>query len=130
MKKILKYDSKDFSSNINYFLSKNRGVNADITDEVKIIIDSIIDKGDKALNDLTLKYDDFDILKYCILVEEDENILRILKIANDKPKIRNRNISGCCNAVKIRSSTSVFVLLARAFRRAIINLAKKSLINL
>ena len=60
MKKILKYDSKDFSSNINYFLSKNRGVNADITDEVKIIIDSIIDKGDKALNDLTLKYDDFD----------------------------------------------------------------------
>ncbi len=72
MKKILKYDSKDFSSNINYFLSKNRGVNADITDEVKIIIDSIIDKGDKALNDLTLKYDDFDILKYGILVEEDE----------------------------------------------------------
>jgi histidinol dehydrogenase len=72
MNKILHFESKDFAKKLNNFISKNRGTSPDIADEVKIIIDSVIDKGDEALSELTLKYDDFDILKYGILVEEED----------------------------------------------------------
>lgn len=72
MKKILSFDSENFSENLNYYISSNRNINPDISEKVKIIINSIIEDGDKSLNELTLKYDDYDIRKKGISVKEKD----------------------------------------------------------
>ena len=72
MKKILSFDSKDFSQNLNFYISNNRNTNPDVSEKVKIIINSIINNGDQALSELTLKYDDYDIMKDGICADEND----------------------------------------------------------
>jgi histidinol dehydrogenase len=72
MKKILDFNSKDFSKDINDYISNNRSTNSDVSEKVKVIIDSIISKGDESLSKLTLKYDSYDINKYGIRVSEKD----------------------------------------------------------
>ena len=70
MKKILNFDSEDFAKKLNHYIRNNRSANPDISEKVRKIINSIIDDGDKALCDLTLKYDDYDILDKGICVDD------------------------------------------------------------
>ncbi len=72
MKKILSFDSKDFSQDLNCYIANNRNTNPDVSEKVKMIINSIINNGDQALSELTLKYDDYDIMKDGICVDEND----------------------------------------------------------
>ena len=72
MKKILNFSSKDFAENLNSYILNNRKTNPDISEKVKKIINSIIDEGDKALSELTFKYDNYDIEKEGISVGEED----------------------------------------------------------
>ena len=55
MKKILNSDSKGFSEKLNDYILNNRSTNLDVSEKVKIIIESILSEGDKALSELTFK---------------------------------------------------------------------------
>ena len=72
MKKILNFSSKDFFKSLNFYISNNRNTDLNISEKVKTIINSIIDEGDKALCDLTFKYDNYNIEKEGISVDEKD----------------------------------------------------------
>ena len=72
MKKILNFTSKDFFKSLNFYISNNRNTDLNISEKVKTIINSIIDEGDKALCDLTFKYDNYNIEKEGISVDEKD----------------------------------------------------------
>ena len=72
MKKILNFDSKGFSEKLNDYISNNRSTNLDVSEKVKIILESIICEGDKALSELTFKYDNYDIIKEGICVDKKD----------------------------------------------------------
>ena len=72
MKKILNFDSKGFSEKLNDYISNNRSTNLDVSEKVKIILESIICEGDKALSELTFKYDNYDIMKEGICVDKKD----------------------------------------------------------
>ena len=72
MKKILNFSSKNFSKILNSYILNNRNTNLDLSEKVKKIINSIIDEGDKALSELTFKYDNYNIEKEGISVDEKD----------------------------------------------------------
>ena len=72
MKKILNSDSKGFSEKLNDYILNNRSTNLDVSEKVKIIIESILSEGDKALSELTFKYDNYDIMKEGICVDKKD----------------------------------------------------------
>ena len=72
MKKILNFDSQGFSEKLNDYISNNRSTNLDVSEKVKIIIESILSEGDKALSELTFKYDNYDIVKEGICVDKKD----------------------------------------------------------
>ncbi len=72
MKKILDFESKEFVKDLDNYISKNRNISTDVSEKVKIIINKIIDEDDKALKDLTLKYDDYEIMKHGFCVDEND----------------------------------------------------------
>lgn len=72
MKKILNFSSKNFSKTLNSYILNNRNTNLDLSEKVKKIINSIIDEGDKALSELTFKYDNYNIEKEGISVDEKD----------------------------------------------------------
>ena len=72
MKKILNFSSKNFSKTLNSYILNNRNTNLDLSEKVKKIIISIIDEGDKALSELTFKYDNYNIEKEGISVDEKD----------------------------------------------------------
>ena len=72
MKKILNFNSKNFSKILNSYILNNRNTNLDLSEKVKKIVNSIIDEGDKALSELTFKYDNYNIEKEGISVDEKD----------------------------------------------------------
>ena len=72
MKKILHYNNTNFIEKLNFFISNSRGTGLDISDHVKSIISNVMKNGDKAINELTLKYDNYDIFKNGIRVSEND----------------------------------------------------------
>ena len=72
MKKILNFSSKNFSKILNSYILNNRNTNLDLSEKVKKIVNSIIDEGDKALSELTFKYDNYNIEKEGISVDEKD----------------------------------------------------------
>ena len=50
----------------------NRSTNLDVSEKVKIILESIKSEGDKALSELTFKYDNYDIMKEGICVDKKD----------------------------------------------------------
>ena len=72
MKKILHYNNTNFIEKLNFFISNSRGTGLDISEQVKSIISNVMKNGDKAINELTLKYDNYDIFKNGIRVSEND----------------------------------------------------------
>ena len=72
MEKILNYNNEKSIEILNSFISNNRSAGLDISDEVKRIISNVKQNGDQAINELTLKYDNYDIAKNGVLVSEDD----------------------------------------------------------
>jgi len=72
LEKILNYNDKNFIEKLNFFISNSRGTGLDISEQVKSIISNVMKDGDKAINELTDKYDNYDILKYGIRVSEND----------------------------------------------------------
>ena len=72
MEKILNYNNKNFIEKLNFFISNSRGTGLDISEQVKSIISNVMKNGDKAINELTFKYDNYDILKNGIRVSEND----------------------------------------------------------
>ena len=72
MEKILNYNNKNFIEKLNFFISNSRGTGLDISEQVKSIISNVMKNGDKAINELTVKYDNYDILKNGIRVSEND----------------------------------------------------------
>ena len=67
MEKILNHSNENFITLIDKFISKNRSPDRNIADQVKSIIYDVEISGDKAINELTLKYDNYNII-YSTLV--------------------------------------------------------------
>ena len=72
MEKILNYNNKNFIEKLNFFISNSRGTGLDISEQVKSIISNVMKNGDKAINELTFQYDNYDILKNGIRVSEND----------------------------------------------------------
>ena len=72
MKKIIDFQNKDFVENLNHYIENNRNTSPDISEKVKIIINNIMDYGDRALSELTLKYDNYNIIKEGLCVDEND----------------------------------------------------------
>ncbi len=72
MEKILNYNNKNFIEKLNFFISNSRGTGLDISEQVKNIISNVMKDGDKAINELTVKYDNYDIFKNGIRVSEND----------------------------------------------------------
>ena len=72
MDKILNYSDENFITLINSFIYNNRGVGIDISEQVKEIISNVEKNGDKAINELTLKYDNYNIVEEGILVSSND----------------------------------------------------------
>ena len=72
MEKILNYNNEKSIEILNSFISNNRSAGLDISDDVKRIISNVKHNGDQAINELTLKYDNYDIVKHGVLVSEDD----------------------------------------------------------
>ena len=58
MEKILNHSNENFITLLDKFISKNRSPDRNIADQVKSIISDVETNGDKAISELTLKYDD------------------------------------------------------------------------
>jgi histidinol dehydrogenase len=72
LEKILNYNNKNFIEKLNFFISNSRGTGLDISEQVKNIISNVMKDGDKAINELTVKYDNYDIFKNGIRVSEND----------------------------------------------------------
>jgi len=72
LEKILNYNNEKSIEILNSFISNNRSTGLDISDQVKRIISNVKENGDQAINELTLKYDNYDIEKNGILVSQDD----------------------------------------------------------
>jgi len=72
VEKILNYKSESFLEKLNFFITKTRGTDTDIYDQVKNIIYNVEANGDNAIYQLTLDYDNYDIFKNGICVSDKE----------------------------------------------------------
>jgi histidinol dehydrogenase len=72
LEKILKYSDENFITLLNSFIYNNRSVGADISEQVKNIISNVERNGDKAINELTLKYDNYNIAEEGMLVSKND----------------------------------------------------------
>ena len=72
MEKILNYNNKNFIEKLNFFISNSRDTGIDISEQVKSIISNVKKNGDTAINELTIKYDNYDIFKNGIRVSEND----------------------------------------------------------
>ena len=72
MAKILNYSNENFITLLNNFIYNNRRVGVDISEQVKNIVSNVEKNGDKAINELTLKYDNYNIAEEGILVSKND----------------------------------------------------------
>ena len=72
MEKILNYSNKNFITFLHSFIYNNRRAGVDISEQVKNIISNVEKNGDKAINELTLKYDNYNIAEEGILVSKND----------------------------------------------------------
>ena len=72
MEKILNHSNKNFVRLLDNFISNNRSIDIDVSKKVKSIISNVEKNGDKAISELTLKYDNYDIHKNGIFVEKKD----------------------------------------------------------
>ena len=72
MAKILNHSNENFITLLNNFIYNNRRVGVDISEQVKNIVSNVEKNGDKAINELTLKYDNYNIAKEGILVSKND----------------------------------------------------------
>ena len=72
MAKILNYSNENFITLLNNFIYNNRRVGVDISEQVKNIVSNVEQNGDKAINELTLKYDNYNIAEEGILVSKND----------------------------------------------------------
>ena len=72
MEKILNHSNENFITLIDKFISKNRSADRNIADQVKSIISDVEINGDKAINELTLKYDNYNIYENGIFVDKKD----------------------------------------------------------
>ena len=72
MAKILNYSNENFITLLNNFIYNNRRVGVDISEQVKNILSNVEKNGDKAINELTLKYDNYNIAEEGILVSKND----------------------------------------------------------
>ena len=72
MEKILNHSNENFITLIDKFISKNRSPDRNIADQVKSIISDVEINGDKAINELTLKYDNYNIYENGIFVDKKD----------------------------------------------------------
>ena len=72
MAKILNHSNKNFITLLNNFIYNNRRVGVDISEQVKNIVSNVEKNGDKAINELTLKYDNYNIAEEGILVSKND----------------------------------------------------------
>jgi histidinol dehydrogenase len=70
--KILNYSNENFTILLNNFIYNNRRVGVDISEQVKNIVSNVEKNGDKAINELTLKYDNYNIAEEGILVSKND----------------------------------------------------------
>jgi len=70
--KILNHSNKNFITLLNNFIYNNRRVGVDISEQVKNIVSNVEKNGDKAINELTLKYDNYNIAEEGILVSKND----------------------------------------------------------
>jgi histidinol dehydrogenase len=70
--KILNYSNENFITLLNNFIYNNRRVGVDISEQVKNIVSNVEKNGDKAINELTLKYDNYNIAEEGILVSKND----------------------------------------------------------
>lgn len=68
---LLSSDQPDFDIQFNAFLKTKREVSQDVTADVEHIIAKVIDQGDAALHDLTLKFDQLDTREKGLAVPQD-----------------------------------------------------------
>ena len=62
----------NFITLLNNFIYNNRRVGVDISEQVKNIVSNVEKNGDKAINELTLKYDNYNIAEEGILVSKND----------------------------------------------------------
>ena len=72
MAKILNHSNENFITLLNNFIYNNRRVGVDISEQVKNILSNVEKNGDKAINELTLKYDNYNIAEEGILVSKND----------------------------------------------------------
>ena len=72
MAKILNHSNENFITLLNNFIYNNRRVGVDISEQVKNIVSNVEKNGDKAINELTLKYDNYNIAEEGILVSKND----------------------------------------------------------
>ena len=72
MEKILNHSNDNFSTLLNRLISRNRSDSIDISEKVKNILASVKNNGDKAINELTLKYDNYNIAEDGIVVTKND----------------------------------------------------------
>ena len=72
MAKILNHSNENFITLLNNFIYSNRRVGVDISEQVKNIVSNVEKNGDKAINELTLKYDNYNIAEEGILVSKND----------------------------------------------------------
>ena len=72
MAKILNHSNENFITLLNNFIYNNRRVGVDISEQVKNIVSNVEQNGDKAINELTLKYDNYNIAEEGILVSKND----------------------------------------------------------
>jgi len=70
--KILNHSNENFITLLNNFIYNNRRVGVDISEQVKNIVSNVEKNGDKAINELTLKYDNYNIAEEGILVSKND----------------------------------------------------------
>ena len=72
MEKILNHSNENFITLIDKFISKNRSPDRNIADQVKSIISDVEKNGDKAISELTLKHDNYNIFENGIFVDKKD----------------------------------------------------------
>jgi len=72
LEKILNHSNENFITLLNNFIYNNRRAGVDISEQVKNIISNVEKNGDKAINELTLKYDNYNIAEEGILVSKND----------------------------------------------------------
>ena len=72
MEKILNYSNNNFITLLDSFISNNRIVDIGIAEQAKSIISNVEKNGDKAIGELTLKYDNYNINENGIIVDQKD----------------------------------------------------------